>query len=993
MTSESNTISPERWQQIDAVFQAAVELEPEQRAVYLDGVCQGDLLLREKVETMLADDDHPWQWLEESAVEAAAQSLLAEENQLAPGQIFSHYQIEKMIGKGGMGEVYLAADKLLNRKVALKLLPIDYTRDERRLRRFQQEARAASALNHPNILTIYELREVDGQQYIATEFVAGETLRQRLKRAPLSLSETLEIAIQIASALAAAHQADIVHRDIKPENIMLRPDGYVKVLDFGLAKLTEQYEPAPPVSSVGTTDLSSGLVMGTLKYMSPEQARGMSVDARSDIFSFGVVLYEMIAGRVPFEGDANQDLVAAIMKKEPDQLGNAPAELQRIISEALNKEKEERYQKAEVLLIDLKRLKETLDLQTKFQSPDITISQLGVAANSSPSKARVPHTETISTALSIEYLLSGIKQHKSVAGIVTSILLISTLGIGYLAYNSLASKRTASPKTFELTGLTSSGNVASAAISPDGKFVAYVSVGLWIRELATNKQVELIHGPQGDFWGLTFSPDGNYLYYFAELKDYPESPALYRIPAVGGVPTKLIANTFNTNGPDRVTFSPDGTHLAFIREYPSGETALILANVDGTDERKLATRHAPPSYFGSAAWSPDGKKIACRGGYQENKTNHKDLIEIGVDDGVEKPITTQEWQWIGDIAWVRDGSALLITASDPNGQSEQIWKVDYPSGTSHRISADLNRYAGLSLTSDSRVLVSVRGQTTMNIWTQHKDDLSQARQITSGGAAKDGMAGIGWTPDGRIVYSSEASGRSDIWIMNADGSNPKQLTRDLGTDRNGLSVSPDGRYVVFVSNQGGQNNIWRVDIDGSNPKQLTNGPAGLNPIFSADGQWVEYRSRGSGAPSRWKVPVDGGDPIQVTDPFGDPEKALDVSPDGNLVAYDSSSNDQATGKKIGVAQIGGKDTIRIFDLPLGQSGLQHIRWTPDGGALTYFDNREAQNIWIQPLDGPPRRLTDFKTDRIFNFAWSRDGKQLAIVRQIRSSDVVLMRNL
>jgi len=351
-------IDIDRYRRIDEIFQAALELEPRERTSYISEACSGDAALLKEVECLLASDGQQWELIGTPAFEMVAPLLAKDQPALEAGDSIGHYQVVSLLGVGGMGQVYLAEDAKLRRKVALKLLPASYTRDESRLRRFQQEARAASALNHPNILTIHELGEVNGEQFIATEFVEGETLRERLQRAPLNLAETLDVAVQIAGALAAAHKAGIVHRDIKPENIMLRHDGYVKVLDFGLAKLTEQQEPATQTAATENVDISSGLVMGTVKYMSPEQAGGRQVDPRSDIFSFGVVLYEMIAGRPPFEGKNSNELISTILKKEPSPLSDVPEETQRLISRALRKRKEDRYQTIEELLADLKSLKE-----------------------------------------------------------------------------------------------------------------------------------------------------------------------------------------------------------------------------------------------------------------------------------------------------------------------------------------------------------------------------------------------------------------------------------------------------------------------------------------------------------------------------------------------------------------------------------------------------------------------------------------------------------
>jgi serine/threonine protein kinase/tetratricopeptide (TPR) repeat protein len=414
-------IDIDRYRRIDEIFQAALELEPRERASYIRRACSGDAALLKEVEDLLASDGEQWELIGTPAFEMVAPLLAKDQPELEAGDSIGHYQVVSLLGVGGMGQVYLAEDAKLRRKVALKLLPPSYTRDESRLRRFQQEARAASALNHPNILTIHELGEVNGEQFIATEFVEGETLRERLNRARLNLSETLDIAVQIAGALAAAHKAGIVHRDIKPENIMLRHDGYVKVLDFGLAKLTEQHEPATQTTATLNVDISSGLVMGTVKYMSPEQARGQQVDPRSDIFSFGVVLYEMIAGRPPFEEKNSNDLISAILKKEPSPLTGVPEEIQRVISRALRKKKEDRYQTIEELLADLKSLKE-----------DKTVAN--VAAQPRGSGYLTSDVAPISTATSIEYVINKIKRHKNgtALGLVTLVILLA--GVGYLGY-------------------------------------------------------------------------------------------------------------------------------------------------------------------------------------------------------------------------------------------------------------------------------------------------------------------------------------------------------------------------------------------------------------------------------------------------------------------------------------------------------------------------------------------------------------------------------
>jgi eukaryotic-like serine/threonine-protein kinase len=370
-------MTPERWEQIGEVYHAALELQPEQRAAFLGRACADDQELRHEVESLLAADESAGDFIAEQALKDAAK-MLAEDQSLSAssrleGQMLGHYRIISLLGVGGMGEVYLARDSRLERKVALKLLHTGFTRDEARVRRFIQEARAASALNHPNIITIYEIGQSEGRRYIATEFIEGQTLRQLIAEGRLSWSAALDVAAQTAHALQAAHTAGIIHRDIKPENIMVRPDGLVKVLDFGLAKLTER--PAPISAFTFETNVLAargfntepGMIMGTVAYMSPEQARGHEVDARSDIFSLGVVCYEMIAGRQPFTGETLNHVIVAILDREPAPLARhdneIPAESQRVISKALCKDCEERYQTIADLLADLNALKQNPELQ------------------------------------------------------------------------------------------------------------------------------------------------------------------------------------------------------------------------------------------------------------------------------------------------------------------------------------------------------------------------------------------------------------------------------------------------------------------------------------------------------------------------------------------------------------------------------------------------------------------------------------------------------
>jgi eukaryotic-like serine/threonine-protein kinase len=408
----------ERWQQIDTIFKSALEYAPSERAAFLDEACRSDALLRCEVESLIAHDQAR-SFMDEPGFEDATRLLMQNrigsllETSLGP------YKILGEIGAGGMGEVYLALHATTNRQVALKLLPSYLIKDEQRTSRFQQEAQAVLALNHPNIVTIYDIGQARDIHFIATEFIEGETLRERMARAPLEINEALNIARQVAGALVAAHKAGVVHRDIKPENIMLRPDGYVKVLDFGLAKLTKSYGVAT-ASALVKIDTEPGLVMGTARYMSPEQTRGLPVDARTDIWSLGVVLYEMVAGRAPFEGATPADVIVSIMEKEPAPLVKVPAQLELIIKKALAKDREQRFHAVTDLLLDLRSLKREVEIGAGLEAATRTDRHTTVETVPEP-MAHIAEVATVNTTSRANYLVGEIKRHAIVIAIILSL--------------------------------------------------------------------------------------------------------------------------------------------------------------------------------------------------------------------------------------------------------------------------------------------------------------------------------------------------------------------------------------------------------------------------------------------------------------------------------------------------------------------------------------------------------------------------------------------
>jgi serine/threonine-protein kinase len=450
-------MTPERWQRAKELFDSALELKAEERRVFLEQECAGDDELRREVESLLESDDDTDSFMESPAVEDAADSLAGDEQKLEAGQKIGRYEIVSLAGEGGMGEVYLAHDSRLGRKVALKLLPSYLSNDKGRLRRFEQEARSASALSHPNVCMIHEVGEMadESRPYIAMEYVEGITLRQRLQQSEIKLSESLDIAIQVASALVAAHEAGITHRDIKPENIMIRRDGYVKVLDFGLAKLAEQQRQTSRiitnVVSKSGVKTEPGVVLGTPQYMSPEQARGQAVDARTDIWALGAVIYEMVAGRPAFEGETIGDIIAGVLEREPVPLARyapkLPENVEWIVSKALRKDKEERYQTSKELLTDLRSVKQRLEFETELErsSPPNKASGAIMATLSNAQTLRYSAAPTSEVGgsrwtSSAEYIVGGIKQHKLGTGLGLTVLLAAVIGLSYFFYFAPSTK-------------------------------------------------------------------------------------------------------------------------------------------------------------------------------------------------------------------------------------------------------------------------------------------------------------------------------------------------------------------------------------------------------------------------------------------------------------------------------------------------------------------------------------------------------------------------
>lgn len=940
------------------------------------------------------------------------------------GKRIGRYEMRSKIGAGGMGEVYLAHDESLGRDVALKVLPHEFSNDADRLTRFRQEARAVSALNHPNILTIYEIGESEGIWFISTELVKGETLRDFIKREKsLSVLQSVKIAEQMAGALAAAHDAHIIHRDIKPENVMIRLDGYVKVLDFGLAKPL-QIESAPEDATLRIAQTTPGLVMGSVRYMSPEQARGKETDERTDLWSLGICLFEMLAGKTPFEGETTSDTIAALIHQDAppvtEYAPKAPPELQRIIRKALRKDKNERYQTAKDFALDLGALRDNLEHNIRSGE---TISKFGHASGENQT-VPFPASENRTAAAAIhqtnhlsqpEFTVNNQTADTNVktvrvlrakqlwlppvavvAGLL--ILAVTSFAIYYWAAIAKPDKAITAFRQKQVTRLASDGKVRLPAISPDGKYVAFVSGemgnrSLVVRQIATDSTITVVAPTALAFWAVDFAPDGNFIFYV--LRDTGGSlGTLYRVPTLGGTPQKIIEDVDS-----RLTFAPDGKRFAFIRHVSTdGNDLLMIADADGTNQSEFSSaKQAGYDYFHALAWSPDNQKIAVGAGKSEGgaAVRNMQIAEISLKDKTITILNDQSWNGVDEFQWLRDGSGLLFLGSDAPNSPMQIWSLGYPNGVLRRLTNDTSQYTFFSAAADDATLVSVVSTVSSSIWTVGSG--KTLSQLTEESRRTDGGSGIAEGADGKIFYTRNEEGEVNIYRSDANAQNATKLTQNSKYNLD-QTVSPDGKYVVFISNRTGVWRVWRMNADGANPVQLTDGEnvGDSRPSVTPDNSTIIF-SRQIGNNGRafiMKVPLAGG----ISETLSDNENSYDafprVSPDGKSVAYVAFDAAAPGAKKELLVREYDNGGLGKIKFSADYNLIDDLRWSPDSKSLTLLRSEGAPNLWQLSLETKKlTALTNFNAGRILNFAWSRDGKRILVVRGNVNNELVLIKNL
>ena len=883
---------------------------------------------------------------------------------VSPGSRIGPYEVTSAIGAGGMGEVHRARDTRLGRDVAIKVLPALYSRDPDRLRRFEQEARAASALNHPGILTIHDFGEHDGAPYVVAELLEGQTLRGRIEAGALPARKALDYAIQIARGLAAAHEKGIVHRDLKPENLFVTRDGRVKILDFGLAKLVEPGTPKTHAGDTRTLGTEPGTVLGTVGYMAPEQVRAEPTDHRADIFAFGVILYEMLTGERAFIGHSPVETMSAILKEEPKELtrnsARIPPGIARVLTHCLEKEPAARLQSARDIAFHLESLAD---------------------AESGPSHEVVP------------------APRRRLRWAVAPVLLLAAAGAGHAIGRARATPPPAASAVsmYRLTDFA--GLEEAPAIAPDGKSVAFTAyVGqtrqIWVRLVTGGSALQLTRD-EADHQAPRWARDGAALLYYSPPTGDSQG-TLWEVPSLGGSPRR-VANSIG--GGD---ISYDGKRVAFFR-FAQDHIELVVAARDGSQPRTIATLPLG-QYYLSPRWSPDDRMIAFQRGFVFTH----DIYAVPSDGGTVRTITS-EANLLSGFAWTPDGSGIVYSSARGSTvlylPTFNLWATSLEGGGLRQLTFGEASYVEPDL--DARgVLVASRIQRELNIWKfpvegSPTENVSRGVQITrQTGQVQTPSIGAS---DREIVYLSDSGGHGNLWIVDTQTGATKQITfeQDPGVGVGVPVWSPDGRHIAFYSTRNAVGRNLLVNPDGGNLRQVI--PNGGWAVWSPDSRWIYYNENvqsTAAVGALKKIRPEGGEPVTVRDDKGNRSA---ISPDGSTLYYVIERPAWSGGAdyEIRVASPESAPSrvlarIPAQRIPLWQ--LIHPVVSPDGKWLAMpLTDGFSTNIWALPTAGGPlRQLTDFGPRPTYiarRVSWTTDGTSIVAALGLGDADVVLLRGL
>jgi len=937
----------EFWKQVEALFAQALELSEEKRETFLLQTCAGNEQLYCQVTSLLAAYHPEDEILDKSPLEKFVFPILTPA--FKKEDLVGHYVINRLLNRGGMGEIYLARDTRMERWVAIKVLAPEMADNPDLVYRLKLEARAGSALNHPNLLTIYDFGEQNGVHYVVGEYVEGKQLRELIGE--LTEHQAVDYALQIGRALQTAHAAGIIHRDIKPENIMVRADGFVKVLDFGLARpVNLQLKTANTLyerlSSLGTHTIA-GQLAGTINYMSPERTRGISGDQRTDIWSWGALLYEMLAGRPPFEAGTLAGTLESIRHDVP----RAPCnnrDLNGVVEKTLRKNPEERYQEMAGALRDL-------EAATSLTAPPLR---------------RAFHA-------AVRRLPAGWQPVIAQWGLWIVLLALLTVA-GVWVYRYIDRENNKPFQIEKVTRLTTQGTIRQAAISPDLHYVAHVIAegegeALHVRQISTGTDYEVIPWEVGKYTGLTFSRDG-YIYYVFEKENLG---TLYRIPIVRGEKREIAKDVDSA-----VSFSPKGDRFVFMRGTSKDTTALVIRSLLGDKEETLSTLKTPERYWSSPLWSLDGRSVVSEV-YNNDDDNIK-LVSIRLRDKQQTILSPGRWSWTAKPAWTRKGGGLIFSAATHELNRGQLVELVLADGEINPITKDLEDYQDVDATPDGKKVVTVQQDQNAEIWLASVDGSVEPRMVPVSGRR---FGSITWTADGRLISQAEINGQTHLWSVDPATGTSRRITDDPYIELH-PEASRDGKYLIYQSDRDGTFHLWRTQTDGSHPTRLTHDQAKESRgTFTPDSAYVIYTSARKGFLTLWEVPIEGGEAKQITK---NPAENPSISPTNGSLVLCRYQEKPDTGWVVTIIRRESGKIEKRFDGILPDSNFQ---WSADGRNVLYVRALNGiPNIWKQNVNGgKPTQMTHFNEKRlIFSFAASPDDQWLAVVRGNLVSDAVLV---